>query len=162
MDNDTSCRDISRRDFLRALAASVGAALVGTAGCQPGGDTVESGPSPSTPELAATQNPDGTLTVSGGGQLTPGTALTFAMPPDNAPGIVFVTSKGTLGALSAKCTHAGCIVKWQAQDKETLLCPCHGSRFDSKGQVLKGPAKTPLAAYKVRKHGDNAIITINT
>jgi cytochrome b6-f complex iron-sulfur subunit len=31
----------------------------------------------------------------------------------------------------------------------TLECPCHGSRFDSNGNVLQGPANTGLVHYAV-------------
>lgn len=41
------------------------------------------------------------------------------------------------------CTHLGCSPGFDPE-KKILICPCHGSRFDLKGNVLKGPADHPL------------------
>ena len=51
---------------------------------------------------------------------------------------------GRLHAVSAVCTHMGCIVGWNETDR-TWDCPCHGSRFGCDGAVLHGPAITALA-----------------
>jgi Rieske Fe-S protein len=46
---------------------------------------------------------------------------------------------GTVHAVSARCTHLGCIVSWNDAER-SWDCPCHGSRFAVDGSVLEGPA----------------------
>jgi nitrite reductase/ring-hydroxylating ferredoxin subunit len=50
---------------------------------------------------------------------------------------------GTLHAVSARCTHLGCIVAWNGAEG-SWDCPCHASRFAADGSVLQGPAVSPL------------------
>jgi glycine/D-amino acid oxidase-like deaminating enzyme/nitrite reductase/ring-hydroxylating ferredoxin subunit len=58
--------------------------------------------------------------------------------------------EGNLSKVSPICTHMGCIVHWN-QAEATWDCPCHGSRFRPMGEVLAGPAETPLEAIQPRK-----------
>jgi glycine/D-amino acid oxidase-like deaminating enzyme/nitrite reductase/ring-hydroxylating ferredoxin subunit len=44
---------------------------------------------------------------------------------------------------SAVCSHMQCIVDWNTAEK-SWDCPCHGSRFDTEGKVLEGPAVNGL------------------
>jgi glycine/D-amino acid oxidase-like deaminating enzyme/nitrite reductase/ring-hydroxylating ferredoxin subunit len=50
---------------------------------------------------------------------------------------------GGLEAVSAHCTHLGCLVRWNRQER-TWDCGCHGSRFAPDGEVLEAPATSPL------------------
>ncbi|MBC7794521.1 MAG: FAD-dependent oxidoreductase [Clostridia bacterium] len=52
--------------------------------------------------------------------------------------------EGELSVLSATCTHLKCIVYWN-QAESSWDCPCHGRRFDVRGQPIEGPPVTPLA-----------------
>jgi Rieske Fe-S protein len=63
---------------------------------------------------------------------------------------VYRDEEGVLHAVSAVCTHLGCEVSWNSTEK-SWDCPCHGSRFGIDGEVMHGPATTPLAAVKPRE-----------
>lgn len=53
-----------------------------------------------------------------------------------------------LKVCSAVCPHLGCVVRWN-NDERSWDCPCHGSRFDTDGEVLEGPSLYALARAEV-------------
>jgi len=73
------------------------------------------------------------------------------------PAVVLQPKPGEFVALTAVCTHLGCIVKW-VNEKQEFLCPCHGGRFSSSGQVLGGPPPKPLESFEVGLDGDQLVI----
>jgi glycine/D-amino acid oxidase-like deaminating enzyme/nitrite reductase/ring-hydroxylating ferredoxin subunit len=56
---------------------------------------------------------------------------------------VYRDSEGNLHAVSLRCTHLGCLLRFNAAE-HSWDCPCHGSRFAPDGTVLEGPAVEPL------------------
>lgn len=52
---------------------------------------------------------------------------------------VYKDKNGKEFIVSTKCTHLGCELHWNA-DELTWDCPCHGSRFDYKGNLIDSPA----------------------
>src|ERR1051326_8696932 len=71
---------------------------------------------------------------------------------------VFLMRKGnTCRAVSAVCTHLGCTVNLAA-DGKSFACPCHGSRFDERAQVVGGPAPKPLSWFLMTLSRDGRLV----
>ena len=86
--------------------------------------------------------------------LPPGTAKTVIYR--GRPAVIVHASEGYI-AFNAVCPHLGCIVKWTEQD-QTLVCPCHGGKFDLKGKVLGGPVPSPLIPIAITVEADKLIV----
>ena len=56
---------------------------------------------------------------------------------------VYRDDAGAVHAVSARCTHLGCLVHFNDAER-AWECPCHGSRFAVDGSVIQGPANRPL------------------
>jgi len=57
-------------------------------------------------------------------------------------------------AVSAVCTHLGCTIE---KTTDGFECPCHGSCYDDRGEVLSGPAPRSLSWYRVSKAPDGKV-----
>jgi cytochrome b6-f complex iron-sulfur subunit len=67
---------------------------------------------------------------------------------DLKAGIYVVHSADGFYAMSAICTHLGCLTAWNA-DLGIVACPCHGSKFNDQGVKIDGPAPRGLPWLKV-------------
>jgi cytochrome b6-f complex iron-sulfur subunit len=71
----------------------------------------------------------------------------------DASGMLVIRSgENSVAAFSRTCTHQGCTLPNFLNG--LARCPCHGSRFDTAGNVENGPATQPLRSY-------NAVIEDN-
>ena len=52
---------------------------------------------------------------------------------------VYKDEDGRIFMVETQCSHLGCQLEWNS-DELTWDCPCHGSRFDYKGDVINNPA----------------------
>jgi len=68
---------------------------------------------------------------------------------------VFSDAKGFY-AISAVCTHLGCVVA--RQDNGSFFCPCHGSRFDTHGKAVAGPAPKALVHLALFVSSDGQLV----
>ncbi len=65
------------------------------------------------------------------------------------------SSENGLHAITAVCTHLGCIV---ALSDTGFDCPCHGSKYDRSGKVIGGPAPRPLVWLEVSQEADGSLV----
>jgi glycine/D-amino acid oxidase-like deaminating enzyme/nitrite reductase/ring-hydroxylating ferredoxin subunit len=61
--------------------------------------------------------------------------------------------EGKVSLCSPVCTHLKCIVGWNEAER-TWDCPCHGSRFKPGGEVIAGPAESPLEKLPAADEND--------
>src|SRR5687768_9329075 len=137
---------VDRRFVLRGTAAALLASLAGC-GVEPNSDADAAVPSDATKGFEAcgtelclplVDPANSPLRDIGGArviELTDGKRLLVA----RIDAMTFI-------ALSAVCTHQGCIVRYDTARRD-VACPCHGSRFALSGAVTNGPAERPLAKH---------------
>jgi menaquinol-cytochrome c reductase iron-sulfur subunit len=139
---------ISRRDFIKLTTAAVGT-FIGAAIGLPAIDFLID------PALKST-SADAWIPLGKLESFTIGTPTlaTFNRSQENgweksvnSYGVfVLRKSETEISVLSNKCTHLGCHVNWNAEQKE-FICPCHDAQFGIDGQVLGGPPPRPLDSY---------------
>lgn len=94
----------------------------------------------------------------------PSTVVNIGRPENFLPGtqkilpdskLIIISVEEGMFAMSAICTHLGCTVgsvEWGHQ------CPCHGSKFDRNGLVIRGPAPKPLPWLKINQAPDGSLV----
>lgn len=89
-----------------------------------------------------------TIRVAGAEELALNSAKVFRV--NKEPVIVVHTEGGQYKAFNARCTHLGCVVRYNTEEGPPhFSCNCHGSQFDINGKNIAGPAPKPLTPYKV-------------
>lgn len=143
-----------RRVMMLGAATGLGVAGVATlAGCGSGSVSATAGADTSAGPSATASTPTGPLAKLadipvGGSYASSGV--------NGQPMVISQPEAGKVVAFSASCTHAGCKVK---PEGKTLTCPCHDSTFDAfTGQVLSGPATTPLPPVGVKLNGTDVVL----
>lgn len=124
---------LDRREFVRQTGALLAAAMLG--GCA-GAAAVRLAPERGLLRLPLLAYPQ----LSG-----PGGALKLHVEGTAAQVYVLALPEGGFAAVSPICAHLGCTVGIEG---EHLVCPCHGSTYDRRGGLLKGPAQRGLRTFR--------------
>ncbi|MFH1068439.1 MAG: Rieske (2Fe-2S) protein [Candidatus Glassbacteria bacterium] len=160
----------NRREFFADSAmqitvlASSSALLALIGGCGGGNSSTPTSP-PSTDggggggggsqvQIDISQSPYTALAAVGGAVALNASALA-GLPANGV--FIIRTSASSIVVLSRTCTHMGCQVG--AFNGGIAECPCHGSRYDTNGNVVRGPAPRSLTRYTATLNGN--IITLN-
>ncbi|MEO5359864.1 MAG: ubiquinol-cytochrome c reductase iron-sulfur subunit [Nitrospirota bacterium] len=74
-------------------------------------------------------------------------------------GVFIVNHEGAVYALSPVCTHLGCLVNYN-RHKDEFICPCHGGKYDTRGNVIAGPPPAPLTRLPMKVENGRVYIGI--
>jgi thiosulfate dehydrogenase [quinone] large subunit len=131
-----------RRSASNTPAAQGGGSSTGAGSPSAGGTTSAGGATDSSGSNGVVLTATSAVPVGGAKQVK----------ASGKPAYVLQLEAGQFTALSAVCTHQGCTVSFDPSNKG-FACPCHGSRYDSTGKVLNGPATAPLPTIGVTVEG---------
>jgi Rieske Fe-S protein len=73
-------------------------------------------------------------------------------PPFNEPA-------GSYVAISSRCAHLGCPVRFVAA-AGNFICPCHGGVYDFEGKVIGGPPVRPLDRFYTRINATTGLVEV--
>ncbi len=79
---------------------------------------------------------------------------------DTYPFVLTRADETTFYAVDTQCTHAGCIVEAYDDGPSAMVCGCHGSEYDFRGQVKQGPATNDLFQYATEFDGIDTVTVL--
>jgi nitrite reductase/ring-hydroxylating ferredoxin subunit len=135
----------SRREFLRTVVLTAASLVV-------------------VPQLARGDDSSATFVDLGpDSQFADGSWTKVVLPVAYNQEVIFVRKvsgqPAPYEALSARCTHHGCVVAYFT-DKKQFVCPCHGGTFDDTGAVVSGPPKTPLYSLETKVDSNQHLLVM--
>ena len=148
----------NRREFVKDTITGIGTVafgsfmLVNQSGCSEGSPTA---PNNSDETIIV----DLSLSENSALAMVSGTLALGSNVIDSKGILLYRQSDTNVLAFSRNCTHNGCTIE-SFDNNGISACPCHGSQFDTSGNVLNGPAINPLTQYSASITGN--IVTITT
>jgi Rieske Fe-S protein len=154
----SSSSDKTRRNFVKLAGSSAALWLLGmhTAGCDSADPLADDQPGPGS--SSGIQISGNTITLDLGKSDTSGLAQAGGfLLISSAKTVVINTNGSQIRAFTSVCTHQACDINQFSNDR--LMCPCHGSQFNTSGQAVTGPATGSLVEFSVTRNGDQVVIT---
>jgi cytochrome b6-f complex iron-sulfur subunit len=155
---------MNRREFMNwagagFLASSLPMALAACSS-SPSATTTPAPSTPPLPPVGGSASSTGFTPIADLADLQPDTAIE-AIGPGKMPIAITGDSKKpeSIVAVNPTCTHNGCTVKWNTQDKK-YMCPCHGGNFAANGTVTAGPPPKPLPTYEVKIENGKILVKV--
>jgi serine/threonine-protein kinase len=150
---------ISRRRALTLLAAGGGGAVAVAAVAVISSHFLAGNTAQSPSQTTNTSGHAGTV-LARTSDVPLNSAKQFPIVNSSNPGLLIHLPNNQFVAYNSTCTHAGCAVSYNSQNK-LLECPCHSAVFDpaKNAAVVSGPAPTPLAPVKITVNADGTITT---
>ena len=144
-DCDRTDACLSRREFLVKAGFTAGALTLTVSSLGSFADAMV------FEDVTIAVGPDSPLAKVGG----------FTIVDSSAGKLIVIHETDTkFAAFSAKCTHKGAQVEYDAANKQ-IRCPKHGSRWDQEtGAVVKGPTDTPLPSYPAAQNPAGVVIKV--
>jgi Rieske Fe-S protein len=142
----TATGKISRREFLKTMAVSGGVAVGGSllASCGSGGSGNSISLDLTRPENQPLATVGGTLALDANG-----------LDPQGM--LLYRSGANSVLVFSRRCTHAGCTIGPFQNGVST--CPCHGSQYNTRGAVVRGPSQSPLLVHAATVSGTTVTIS---
>lgn len=153
----------SRREFCaHAMTLVTVASLIEGCGgkgnpAAPGGGGGGGGTVPSLATVAGTAA-GSTITVNVGGTALATVGGAALVQAGSNSFLVTHTEQNSFSAFTATCTHEQCTIT--GFQSGAFVCPCHGSQFNTSGQVQQGPATRPLQRFNTQFTNNVLTITV--
>lgn len=113
------------------------------------------------------EDESGITITNNGNTITIDLTINDASSLNSSGGWLLITAASTLvvnvdgsllRAFTSVCTHQGCSTDWSFSDS-LFICNCHDSRFNTGGEVVRGPASSDLEEFNISVEDDIVTIT---
>lgn len=148
---EVAADDVKTRRYFLAAAGAAGVAYVAALG-YPVYKYLASPVEKAESAAAVTE-----ITLKDAQKLVAGSALVFKF--GSSPALLIHNPEGDWVAFSAVCTHLGCTVQYEP-DQKRIHCNCHGGNYDPHtGKNVSGPPPRPLTVYKVKLQDAGVVVS---